>query len=148
MEKIHLNGIASVGIAGLGLIGGSMARAVKTYTDCVVCGCDIDPAATEAALAQGAADRCAEDASVFTDSDVVFVALYPQQTIDFVKKMLHISNRAVSLSICAESNAVRSMRFPASVQNITSCLSAAIRWLAGKPGDFPAQTRIFFMAPA
>ena len=90
MEKIHLNGIASVGIAGLGLIGGSMARAVKTYTDCVVCGCDIDPAATEAALAQGAADRCAEDASVFTDSDVVFVALYPQQTIDFVKKKCYI----------------------------------------------------------
>lgn len=86
MEKIHLNGIASVGIAGLGLIGGSMARALKAYTECTVCGCDTDPAATEAALAQGAADRCAEDASVFTDSDVVFVALYPQQAIDFVKK--------------------------------------------------------------
>ncbi|NDO38816.1 prephenate dehydrogenase [Anaerotruncus colihominis] len=86
MEKIHLDGISCVGVAGLGLIGGSMARALKTYTECTVCGCDTDPAATNAALEQGAADRCAEDASVFSDSDVVFVALYPQQAIDFVQK--------------------------------------------------------------
>ena len=86
MEKIHLDGISCVGVAGLGLIGGSMARALKTYTECTVCGCDTDPAATNAALEQGAADRCAEDASVFSDSDIVFVALYPQQAIDFVQK--------------------------------------------------------------
>lgn len=85
MEKMHLDGIACVGVAGLGLIGGSMARALKTYTDCVVCGCDIDPAATDAALAQGAADRCAAGAAVLSECDVVFAALYPQQTIDFVK---------------------------------------------------------------
>ena len=43
-----------VGIVGLGLIGGSLAKAFREYTNCTVWGFDQNPAVTEAALACGA----------------------------------------------------------------------------------------------
>ena len=43
-----------VGIVGLGLIGGSLAKAFREYTDCTVCGFDRDPAVVQAVLEQSA----------------------------------------------------------------------------------------------
>ena len=60
------NRIDTVGVVGLGLIGGSMAKAIRQYTDCTLLGYDADGAALGRALDEGVAsapltpDRLAE----------------------------------------------------------------------------------------
>ena len=71
-----------VGVVGLGLIGGSLARAVKKYTGHTVCGVDRDKSVLAAAYAAGAID-CDTDVS---GCALVFVCLYPR---DCVSYMLH-----------------------------------------------------------
>ena len=47
------NRIDTVGVVGLGLIGGSMAKAIRQYTDCTLLGYDADGAALGRALDEG-----------------------------------------------------------------------------------------------
>lgn len=72
-----------IGIVGLGLIGGSLAKAIKKNTHEICCGLDINQATVTAALAQEAIDS-AITAEELERCDVVIVSLYPQQTIDFI----------------------------------------------------------------
>lgn len=72
-----------IGIVGLGLIGGSMAKTIKRCTEYQVCGYDIAPNTMEKAFCDGAVDEIGLT-SIFT-CDLTFIALYPKQTIDFVK---------------------------------------------------------------
>ena len=82
------------GIVGLGIMGGSIAKAVKQNILCEsgargkVFACNRSTACLSQALAEGVAD------SVFTSGeahqmlplcDVVFVCLYPHATLDFLK---------------------------------------------------------------
>lgn len=72
-----------IGIVGLGLIGGSLAKAIKKNTHEICCGLDINQATVTAALAQEAIDS-AITADELERCDVVIISLYPQQTIDFI----------------------------------------------------------------
>ncbi len=74
-----------IGIAGLGLIGGSMARAFKFYTDNQVYGFDIDVASVKRAILISAIDDELTDENV-SEMDIVIVALYPEATVDYIKK--------------------------------------------------------------
>ena len=73
-----------VGIVGLGLIGGSLAKAFREYTDCTVCGFDRDPAVVQAALDCGAIDRAGGEED-FSRLDLLFLAVYPQAAVDFAR---------------------------------------------------------------
>lgn len=72
-----------IGIVGLGLIGGSMAKAIKKNTDEICYGLDINKAVIASALAQETIDD-----EINVDSlnkcDIVIVSLYPKETIDFI----------------------------------------------------------------
>ena len=70
-------------IVGLGLIGGSFAKAVKCKTDDWVAGLDACPKTVEKALAEGAIDQGVT--SVPADTDVVLLALYPRAAVEFVR---------------------------------------------------------------
>lgn len=72
-----------IGIVGLGLIGGSLAKAIKKNTHEICCGLDINQATVTAALAQEAIDS-AITADELDRCDVVIISLYPQHTIDFI----------------------------------------------------------------
>ena len=48
--------IKTVGIAGLGLIGGSMAKAIHKYTDCTLLGYNRSGAVLSRALDEGVLD--------------------------------------------------------------------------------------------
>ena len=74
-----------IGIAGLGLIGGSMARAFKFYTDNEVYGFDIDETSVKRARLIYAIDGEITDENI-SDLDVVIVALYPEATVEYIKK--------------------------------------------------------------
>lgn len=72
-----------IGIVGLGLIGGSLAKAVKKNTSHSCFGLDINKASVGAAMAQEAIDGVltVEELSA---CDVTIVCLHPQSTIDFL----------------------------------------------------------------
>ena len=75
--------IETAGVVGLGLIGGSMAKAIRKYTDCTLLGYDTDGAVLSRALDEGVVsaaltpDRLAE-------CELVIIALYPQATVEYV----------------------------------------------------------------
>lgn len=72
-----------IAIIGLGLIGGSMAKAIKKNTDYPVYAYDIDKSAISSALQQEAIDGGFELETLNT-FDLVILGLYPDVTIDFV----------------------------------------------------------------
>ncbi len=75
----------NVFIAGLGLIGGSFAKAFKCHTDHTVFGFDINPSTSQFALSRGAIDVIANENDL-AKCDFVVVCLYPKATIDFINR--------------------------------------------------------------
>lgn len=87
-------------ICGLGLIGGSMARAISERTSHTVIGYDRDEETTKAALDLGAIHKigCPED---LAQADLVILALYPKATIDFATEHLaKYKQGAILLDTC------------------------------------------------
>ena len=76
-------------IVGLGLIGGSLAKAFRKYSECTVAGIDREESVLRAALESGAIDKIGGEEDIRT-ADVLYLCLYPQADIDFVKQYLHL----------------------------------------------------------
>lgn len=72
-----------IAIVGLGLIGGSLAKAIKKNTEHSCFALDIDRAAIAGAVAQEAIDG-EITADELHSCDVVMVCLHPAQTINFI----------------------------------------------------------------
>lgn len=70
-----------IGIVGLGLIGGSLCRAVKQYTQHRVYGMTRNPTTVQFALSAGAIDEALTD---LHQMDLTIVALPPEATVDFL----------------------------------------------------------------
>ena len=73
-----------IGIVGLGLIGGSMAKAIKAYTGHTVIGYEIDGETLCRAQAE-ARSILRETTKLLTTLDLLLIALYPGQTVEFVR---------------------------------------------------------------
>ena len=76
--------IKKIGIAGLGLIGGSLAKALKQNTEHEIYGCDIDETTFRRALLLNVVDGPLTD-EILPHCDVVIPALYPKDVIDYIK---------------------------------------------------------------
>lgn len=74
-----------VGIAGLGLIGGSLAKAFKRDQSCRVLGYDIDETITNFALLSEAIDNKLTSDNI-KDCDLVLIAIYSSGAEDFLKE--------------------------------------------------------------
>lgn len=74
----------NVGIVGLGLIGGSMAKAFKKYTEHTVSVYDINEETVKKAIDEGAADKKLFDD--FYELDLLILALYPEHCINFIEE--------------------------------------------------------------
>ncbi|MDD6191308.1 MAG: prephenate dehydrogenase/arogenate dehydrogenase family protein [Firmicutes bacterium] len=74
----------NIGIIGLGLIGGSMAKAISYNTDHTVSGYDIDNQAVRKALLIKAIEKPLETDDL-SECDLIIIALYPQASIDFIE---------------------------------------------------------------
>ena len=79
-------------VAGLGLMGGSMAKAIKSYTDCRVLGWNRTQAVAEQALADGAIDAIARDED-FAECDMLIPVLYPEATLNFLKAKIPLMKK-------------------------------------------------------
>ena len=72
-------------IVGLGLIGGSMALALKGFEDYEIVGVDVSQPTLRYAAEHGVGDRVTESAAdVIPQADVVALALHPQGILDFL----------------------------------------------------------------
>ena len=90
----------TVGIIGLGLIGGSLAKAFKKHTDHTILGYNRTLSTCERALDDEAIDgiMTLEDLSL---CDMVIVALYPEATINFVKDNIARFKKSAVIMDCS-----------------------------------------------
>lgn len=77
----------TVVVAGLGLMGGSMAMAFKEHTNWTVCGWNRTRAVAERALEQGVIDAIADEETI-ARCDLLIPVLYPAATINFLKRII------------------------------------------------------------
>ena len=74
-----------IAVIGLGLIGGSLAQALRGFEDYSVVGVDLDEATLDYARKKGIADELSKDAAaVLQTADVVFLCMHPQGILDFL----------------------------------------------------------------
>lgn len=102
-----------IGVVGLGLIGGSLAKALKKYTQHTVYGYDRDLATTKYALLTNTIDAELTDEAL-SACDYLFLAVYPGATVEYLSEkaaLLHknavvIDCGGVKRMICTSCNAI------------------------------------------
>ncbi len=88
-----------IAIVGLGLIGGSMSKALKNHLDQPIYGTDQNPSVVKEAVLVGAIDRefSQED---FAQCEILIVALYPRDTHTYLEKVRkHIRKDTIVLDV-------------------------------------------------
>ncbi len=85
----------TVGIVGLGLIGGSLAKALKANTQHTVLGCDVSDSVRQYAELIGCIDGELTEETL-PSCDFVLLAVYPSATVEYVKEhAAHMAKRTV-----------------------------------------------------
>ena len=75
----------NIGIIGLGLIGGSMAKAIKTHTEHTVYGCDkIESIQLRAKMVEAIDDLLTP--ALLKKCDIILIALFPDATVAWLKE--------------------------------------------------------------
>ena len=96
----------NVGIVGLGLIGGSMAKSIKARTGHTVYGTDLGAETMTMARMCGAIDAPLTEENL-PSCDLILVAIRPQAAIDWVKShAAAISKSAIVVDLCGVKRSV------------------------------------------
>ncbi|NLT13751.1 MAG: prephenate dehydrogenase [Clostridiales bacterium] len=88
----------TVGIAGLGLIGGSLAKAYKSAGHTIL-GFDSDTSVLGIAQLSGAVDGALDNETVGT-CDVIFIAVYPGAAVDYLDSIAPLLNKETLVIDC------------------------------------------------
>ncbi len=75
----------NIGIVGLGLIGASLAKSAKKHTQANIFGYDLNNSVTEYAILSGIIDEKLQKDNL-KECDAVFVCLYPEACVDYVRE--------------------------------------------------------------
>lgn len=106
----------TVGIVGLGLIGGSMARAYSEAGHRVL-GCDISESVTQFAILSGALDGELTP-SHLASCDLLLLALYPEACTEYIERYAEsFSKSGVVMDLCGTKAAVCRVGFEAARQH-------------------------------
>ena len=90
----------TVGIIGLGLIGGSMAKAYKENSGATVLAADRDSTIVEYARLQGTVDG-ELTADTIPSCDLILIALYPRAAMEYLKNTAHlIAKETLVIDLC------------------------------------------------
>lgn len=96
----------NVGIVGLGLIGGSMAKSIKTRTAHSVWGVDLDAETMTLARLSGAIDGALSDEKL-SACDLILVAIRPAAAVNWVMEhAATISKSAIVVDLCGVKRSV------------------------------------------
>ena len=85
-----------IAVVGLGLIGASMAKAIRRRTGHTVYGLDIDPDVCKKAKADKFVDKIIET-DALVKMDLTILCLYPDSTVDFVLQNIHAFRRGTAV---------------------------------------------------
>lgn len=94
-----------IGIAGLGLIGGSMAKAYREYSnerglDYKIYGYNRSTSITDFAILSGTLDGYLDESTI-PECDLIFVGLYPISTIEYMEKIApYVNKDAFVMDLC------------------------------------------------
>lgn len=126
---MHLKDL-TYGIVGLGIMGGSFAKAVRERVLCMsgstgrILGCNRSTASLEAAKKDGVIDEAFQSgfvAQMLPECDVVFICLYPHATLDF---------------LCEHKNAFKSGAVVTDVSGVKGIFEEALPSLMREDVDF------------
>ena len=95
-------------ISGLGIIGGSYARAIKKYTDHYVIGINRSPAPLREALECGAIDEMGDIHSL-EKADMLILGTFPEAAVSFVRDNADLIPRSC---IVTDTSGIKSVIFP------------------------------------
>lgn len=113
-------------IVGLGLIGGSMAKAVRAKTDFRVFGYDISEKVLSDALYLGVIDEIA-DKNYFAQADIILVALYPTAAVDFIKNHIKLMKKGcILVDLCGVKQYICE-------QVIPEAIKSGVQYIGGHP---------------
>ncbi len=106
-----------IGMIGLGLIGGSIAKAIKQNTDYEVYGTDLqEPVIFKAILLEAIDGKLTDE--ILSQCDIVIVALYPKAAMQFIKeKGNQFKKGAVVLDCCGIKEDVCTTAYPIAKEN-------------------------------
>lgn len=128
----------TVAVAGLGLIGGSLALALLKNTDWRVVGMDLRPQTARAALGAGLAAAGLPEgepvpaglfpaAELLKNADLLVLALAPEPALDFLKRHAHLlPHGAVVTDVCGVKQWIVSACAPV-------CAERGLRFIGGHP---------------
>lgn len=113
-------------IVGLGLIGGSMARALRGFEDFDIIGLDVSQPTLRFALENNIIDRAETDpVKALAQGDLVFLCLHPQGIVDFLAEHRdHFKAGAMVTDVCGIKSAIL---------EAAKALPAGISFVGGHP---------------
>ena len=115
----------TVGIVGLGLIGGSFAKAYHE-TGARVLACNRSRDVLDFAVMSGAVDGELTEENI-SACDLVLITIYPEAAIEYFKRMAgHIGPKTIVLDCCGTKRAVCAECFPVAAEH-------GVRFLGGHP---------------
>ena len=118
--------VTHVTIAGLGLIGGSLAYALRENTDCIISGIDRDPHTLMDALERGAVHR-AGGADMLEDAELLILALSPNTADAFLHEHIErLPAGCIVTDVCGVKQAVVGRLDPL-------CQAHGLRFIGGHP---------------
>ena len=105
-----------IGIIGLGLIGGSLAKAIKHYTKHTVLAKDI----AETVVAKAKQVQAIDDELQFEqmqECDIIIIALYPNATISFLRGNAKLLRGTTVIDCCGVKRVVQETALPIAKEN-------------------------------
>ena len=115
----------TVGIVGLGLIGGSFAKAYHE-AGARVLACNRSRDVLDFAVMSGAVDGELTEENI-SACDLVLITIYPEAAIEYFKRMAgHIGPKPIVLDCCGTKRAVCAACFPVAAEH-------GVRFLGGHP---------------
>ena len=95
----------TIGVAGLGLIGGSVAKAYKKAGHKVLA-YDIDTIITDYSMLDGTVDGVLTEDNI-GECELVLIALYPKATVEYLESIApHINKNTVVMDLCGTKKSV------------------------------------------
>lgn len=90
----------TIGICGLGLIGGSMAKAYKTFGGITIYGYDKDETTLSFARLAASIDGALDETTIPL-CDLILVALYPEATVEYLERIAPLVRQdALVMDLC------------------------------------------------